>query len=101
MCPLGVRQPLQAEDTAVAKGLFKHREHVNLIHDHVQLVPHGKSQKVLQLFRGVDVTQRVLGVDEDKAFDLDTLRTDSLQDHLQLLYGELEGACIQSSYLAV
>lgn len=63
--------------------------------------PHGKSQKVLQLFRGVDVTQRVLGVDEDKAFDLDTLRTDSLQGHLQLLYGELEGACIQSSYLAV
>lgn len=36
--------------------------------------PHGKSQKVLQLFRGVDVTQRVLGVDEDKAFDLDTLK---------------------------
>lgn len=36
--------------------------------------PLGKYQVLLQLFRGVDVTQRVLGVDEDEAFDLHTLK---------------------------
>lgn len=36
--------------------------------------PLGKLQVLLQLFWGVDVTQRILGVDEDEAFDLHTLK---------------------------
>lgn len=36
--------------------------------------PLGKLQVLPQLSRGVDVTQRVLGVDEDEAFDLHTLK---------------------------
>lgn len=36
--------------------------------------PLGKFQVVPQLSRGVDVTQGVLGVDEDEAFDLHTLK---------------------------
>lgn len=31
--------PFQAQDTAVPKRLFKHGQHVNFIHDHMQLVP--------------------------------------------------------------
>jgi hypothetical protein len=36
--------------------------------------PLGKSQELLQLSGGIDVTQRVLGVDEDEASDLHTLK---------------------------
>lgn len=36
--------------------------------------PLGKFQVLLKLFWGVDVTQRILGVDEDEAFDLHSLK---------------------------
>lgn len=44
--------------------------------------PLGKFQVVPQLSWGVDVTQRVLGVDEDEAFDLHTLKPSVGQETL-------------------
>lgn len=44
--------------------------------------PLGKFQVFPQLSRGVDVTQRVLGVDEDEALDLHTLKPSVEQDTL-------------------
>lgn len=49
--------------------------HLHWIHpDTLPSSPLGKLQELVQLFRGVDITQGVLGVNEDEASDLHALK---------------------------
>ena len=55
-------------------GIIKHRQHANLTCNHTEVLPIGKFWVFVQWVLRVGVSQRIVGVDEHKAFDLFPLR---------------------------
>lgn len=101
MGPVGLRQTSHAQNTVECGGIIRLRQHANLICNHTEVLPIGKFWVFLQWVLGVDVSQRIVGVDKHKAFDLFPLKTSLKQGFLQLVHSQLEQLGIHLSYLTV